>query len=212
MIRFKNIFLNYNGKPLLENLSFEIKEGEKVILFGKSGSGKSSLFSILLGFIEPDNGEAFFDGTKVDEKSAWEIRKKIAYIDQNVSLGNGNVSDKIHSIKNFKTNSELNFSNDEINELIKYFALPTNLLEKSVDELSGGEKQRLAIIISVLLKRNVFLLDEITSALDEALKNKAADFFINNNDFTCLIISHDPVWLENEKVKIFDLDEKKWRR
>jgi len=212
LIQFKNIFLNYDGKPLLENISFEVKRGEKVILFGKSGSGKSSLFSLLLGFIEADRGKVFFNGTPVDEKSAWEIRKKIAYIDQSVSLGTGKVSDKIYSPKKFKANSDLEITDNELDDLIKYFKLPPNLLEKSVDELSGGEKQRLAIIISVLLKRKVFLLDEITSALDEALKIKTADFFINNSDFTCLIISHDPVWLGNSNVKIFDLDENKWRQ
>ena len=77
--------------------------------------------------------------------------------------------------------------------------------------MSGGERQRLAIIISVLLKRNIFFLDEITSALDKHLKKKVADFFVEKDDWTAIIISHDPVWLENQSVKVFDLEEGKWK-
>jgi len=212
MIKFQNISLSFNKKSVISNLSLEIKQGEKVIILGKSGSGKSSLLSLVLGFIKTDSGEIIFDSTQINEKSVWDIRKKIAYIDQDVSLGIGRSSEIFHFISKLKSNSHLDFSQDKLNPLLEYFELPNNILEKDTENLSGGERQRLAIIISILLARNTFFLDEVTSALDKHLKEKVADYFLNRRDWTCMIISHDPVWLENPITKVFNFEEKKWER
>lgn len=81
MIKFKNINLCYNDKIIIKNLSFKIKHGEKAVLLRKSGSGKSSLLNLFLGFIEPSEGEIIFEGERVDKKSALYVRKKVAYIE-----------------------------------------------------------------------------------------------------------------------------------
>ena len=211
MIEFKNIHLQYNGKEVLKELSFEVKTGEKVAILGKSGSGKSSLFQLALGFVIPDHGEIFFDGLKVDEKSCWDIRKKVACVDQDVSVGIGQICSLFDFISKIKVNSHLDFSKEKINKLSDFFELETGTFDKNIEELSGGERQRLAIIISVLLDRKIFFLDEITSALDKNLKKKVADFFIEKKEWTSIIISHDPVWVENPAVKVFDLEEGKWK-
>jgi putative ABC transport system ATP-binding protein len=204
--------LSYNGKEVFRNLSFEIKLGEKVVISGKSGSGKSSLFSMLLGFIEPGKGEVTFDGIPVDEKNAWDIRKKTAYIDQDVSIGSGKILDTLDFVSGLKTNARLDHTNEKINDLLEYFELNSDVIYKNIEELSGGERQRLSIVISILLERNIFLLDEVTSALDKHLKNKVVDYFVDRKDWSCLIISHDPVWLYNPSTKVFDLEERKWRQ
>ena len=201
----------FDGRKILNDLSFEVKRGEKVVVLAKSGSGKSSLFSLVLGFIEPDEGEVFFDGRMIDEKIVWEVRKKIAYIDQDVSLGGGKILDLLDLVAKLKTNIHLDGFREQLQELLQYFELDKEIIKKDIEDLSGGERQRLAIIIAVLLQRDVFLLDEVTSALDKQLKKKVADFFIAGEDWTCLVISHDPVWLENPAVKIFKLEEGKWK-
>ena len=211
MIAFKHIHLSFNGKKVLEDFSLAVERGEKVVILGKSGSGKSSLFSLLLGFLEPDEGEIFFAGRRLDEKTVWDVRRKIAYIDQDVSLGSGKILELIDFIVRLKANSHLKQVRKQMDELRYYFELSDEVINKNVEELSGGERQRLAVIIAVLLRRNVFLLDEATSALDGHLKQKVADFFIARNDWTCLVISHDPVWFENPAVKVFDLEEGAWR-
>jgi len=86
------------------------------------------------------------------------------------------------------------------------------VLRKDTSELSGGEKQRLAIIVSILLERKVFLLDEVTSSLDKQLKKKVINYFIERDDWTIVAISHDPGWLDNPRVRVFDLDVGKWRQ
>ncbi|MCK4377849.1 MAG: ATP-binding cassette domain-containing protein [Deltaproteobacteria bacterium] len=211
MITFDHIHLAFDGRKILNDLSFEVKRGEKVVVLAKSGSGKSSLFSLVLGFVEPDEGKVFFDGRMIDEKIVWEVRKKIAYVDQDVSLGGGKILDLLDLVAKLKTNIHLDGFREQLRELLQYFELDKEVIKKDIEDLSGGERQRLAIIIAVLLQRDVFLLDEVTSALDKQLKKKVADFFIARKDWTCLVISHDPVWLENPAVKIFKLEEGKWK-
>ncbi len=211
MIRFDHVHLAFDGRKIFNDLSLEVQRGEKVVVLAKSGTGKSSLFSLVLGFLEPDEGQVSFDGQPVDEKSAWEIRQKIAYIDQDVSLGDGKIIDLFDFVLKLKANIHLGGSRERMQELLQYFEFDQEILTKDIENLSGGERQRLAIIIAVLLQRDVFLLDEVTSALDKQLKKKVADFFIARQDWTCLVISHDPVWLENPEIKIFDLEEGGWK-
>jgi putative ABC transport system ATP-binding protein len=211
MITFDHIHLAFDGRKILDDLSFKVKRGEKVVVLAKSGAGKSSLFSLLLGFIEPNEGGVFFDGRMIDEKIVWEVRKKIAYIDQDVSLGGGKILDLFDLVAKLKANIHLDGFREQLRELLQYFELDKEIIKKDIEDLSGGERQRLAIVIVVLLQRDVFLLDEVTSALDKQLKKKVADFFIARKDCTCLVISHDPVWLENPAVKIFKLEEGEWK-
>lgn len=212
MIKFNNIYLSYNGKTIIQDLSFEIHQGDKVVILGKSGSGKSSLFSLILGFIKPSEGEVIFDGMRVDEKNVWDIRKKVAYIDQDVSIGTGSIIDLFSFVSRLKTNMHLDFTEERVNDLLRYFELTGDFIDKNVEDLSGGERQRLAIVISVLLERNIFFLDEVTSSLDKHLKKKVADYFVERKDWTSLVISHDPVWLDNPSVKVFALEEGRWKQ
>ncbi len=208
MISFENIHLSFDGKNVIQNLSLKINNGEKVVISGKSGSGKSSLLSLPLGFVRPDRGQVFFDGIPVNEKTVWDIRKKIACIDQDVSLGDGTVQELLDFVSDLKANTHSVFN---AKNLMEFFHLDIDLLQNSLKELSGGERQRMAIVIAILLNRDVFFLDEVTASLDKHLKNKVADYFLSKEDCTCVIVSHDPVWLDNSVVRVFDFEEKKWK-
>lgn len=208
MVEFENIHLSFNNKSVIQNLSLKINQGDKVVISGKSGCGKSSLLSLVLGFVTPREGKVFFDGAGIDEKTVWDVRKRIAYIDQDTSLGSGSVRDLLDFVSGLKINTHLNFA---VDDLMKLFELNREVIQKNIKELSGGERQRLAIVIAVLLNRNVFFLDEITASLDKHLKRKVADFFLNRKDWTCVVVSHDPVWTENSAVRVFDFEEKKWK-
>lgn len=211
MIKFDNVDLAYDGKNVFTSLSLEIKHGEKVVISGKSGLGKSSLFSLILGFVQPTGGKIFFDGICVDEKTAWDVRKKVSLIDQDVSLGVDRVSDWILFVSGFRANTSLDFGKKKVEELMSCFDLNHDLINKNISELSGGERQRIAIVLSILLERKFFLLDEVTSALDKYLKKKVADFFIGEKEWTVVVISHDSIWLDNASVKVFDLETGKWK-
>ncbi|MBZ0167249.1 MAG: energy-coupling factor ABC transporter ATP-binding protein [Candidatus Omnitrophica bacterium] len=212
-INFDDVWLSYqDGKKIFSGLSLKVGRGEKVILKGRSGLGKSSLFSLLLGFVRPDHGTVFFDGDCVDDKSVWEVRKKVAFIDQDVSVGEGRVADWMTFVAGFKANASLDMGDQRVKDLMTYFELGPDIWHKDVAELSGGERQRVAIVVAVLLDRKVFLLDEVTSALDKSLKEKVAEFFVRENGWTVVVISHDPVWLDQSVVKVFNLEDATWER
>jgi putative ABC transport system ATP-binding protein len=212
VIKLVNVNLAYNGKAVLEDFSLEIKTGAKVVILGKSGLGKSSLFSLILGFTTPNKGKIFFDGSPVDKKSIWGIRKKVAYVDQDVSIADGNVSSWLDFVFHLKANGFAGFDRKKVKDFLDFFELDVNVLGKDTSELSGGEKQRLAIIVSILLERKVFLLDEVTSSLDKHLKKKVINYFIERDDCIVIAISHDSGWLDNPRVGVFDLEAGKWRQ
>ena len=212
MIKFDKIELSFDGVKIIEDLTLNIAPTEKVVVLGSSGSGKTSLFSLILGFVKPDRGNIFLEGKPLNAQSVWQVRKRIAYIDQDISLGSVVVSELIDSIFKLKANSKIDFKKADLQNLLEYFELSSNIVDKYTQSLSGGERQRLAIIISILLERKVFLLDEVTSSLDKRLKKKVVDYFLERDDITCLINSHDPEWLKNSKTKIFDVEEKEWKQ
>jgi len=212
MIKYEKIRLEFAGKTIFDDFSCEIAQGEKVVLLGKSGLGKSSLFGLVLGFIQPQGGRVFFNSAPVEEHTIWHVRKRVAFVDQDVSISDYKVSDWFSFVSGIKANHSLDFGEQRINELMDFFELSRDLLLKDISALSGGERQRVAIIVSVLLGRDVFLLDEATSALDKNLKKKTSDFFLKRSDWTIVAISHDSVWLDNPDVKVFDVEKHAWKQ
>jgi putative ABC transport system ATP-binding protein len=89
---------------------------------------------------------------------------------------------------------------------MKELELEKDILEKNFETLSGGEKQRIGILIALMLGRDIFLLDEATSALDSGLKKKVVDNFLKNEDWTVFIISHDKEW-ERNGVELVEIGE-----
>lgn len=210
MIEFKNIHLSFENKNIFKDFSLKINAGEKILIHGKSGIGKSSLFNMLLGFIQPQQGEILFNDIPVCNQSIWDLRKQTAYIDQENNYIGEKVSDWFDFILKLKANRKVNFDIETIKEKFSFFDLDFKIYNAFLNDISGGEKQRISIIISLLLSRKVYLLDEITSSLDNALKHKTANYFLENPDYTVITVSHDPVWKEHDKIKIFDLEKNQW--
>ena len=205
MIKLKDITVKINDVYILKDFNLSVERGEKVLISGKSGIGKSTLLKLILGFTLPDKGCLTFDNIELDKKSIWEVRKRMAYVSQDLDIGQGEVKALIKEIFFLRTNSKSSFNNNELIKLLQYFELKEDILFKNYEELSGGEKQRIAIIISILLEREVFLLDEITSALDESLKQKVLNYFLDQKDLTVIIISHDTDYKQNNKLRKINL-------
>ncbi len=212
MIEYKNISVIYRGEELFGKLNLEIKRNSKVLIVGKSGYGKSTLFSILLGFYKPDSGDVLFNNEKITEENIWEIRKKIAYVDQSVSLQNLTVAEWFDYVASLKANKSIDFSKKRILEKFNFFQLDEKIFNEKIDLLSGGEKQRLALITAILLNREIYLLDEPTSALDNKLKKMVVEYFSSFENKTIIVISHGDIWLNQTSFNVFDLENKKWVR
>ena len=194
MIEFKGVSKSFLEQAVLKNFSYTIYEGMKICITGRSGSGKSTIFNLILGFEIPDEGCVYYKDMPLDGKMIWNIRKEIAYVSQDLNIGQGSVQELFDETFNFRNN--IIYREDymrEIPDLLDEFDLETNVLSKKIETLSGGEKQRIAIINALLLKRKFYLLDECTSALDTSLKEKVMNYFLSQPEITVLYISHDNI-------------------
>lgn len=201
LIKFKNIYLSFDDKKVFENFNMNVKEGEKVLLRGASGKGKSTLFKLLLGFQKLDEGDILFKGKPIEKNNLKYFRSNIGYVSQDVDLGNKKVWDLFDEIFSYKQNKHIKINEEKVLNIAKFLNLPEDIIEKEVGQLSGGERQRLGLIICILLDRELWLLDEVTSGLDKDMKERVVDYILEQ-DKTVLIVSHDKIWSENDIVRI----------
>lgn len=206
IIEYRDLSIIHSHQKVLENFNLTINEGEKVLIRGKSGTGKSTLFLCLLGLMRPSGGDVYFKDLPVNGNSVSLVRTKVAYVPQNVDVGRDSVNEFFDTIFSYNA---VGFtpSFEKIQRLLEWFELDDSILKKEFKSLSGGEKQRIVLILSLLLERNVLLLDEPTSSLDSSLKSKVVDYFVNDPSLTVVVISHDPQW-EKEGLRVVDIPNK----
>ena len=169
-IKFRNVTFGYQGKePILNNLSFCLKSGEKLALVGESGCGKSTIAYLILGFYQPNSGEILLNGKPISEYTLDSIRKNVGVVQQEVWLFEGTVRENLLFGKPDATDEELVRACEAagaygfVSEMEKGFETE---LGKHERELSGGQKQRLGIARKKKKKPSLMLFDEATSALD----------------------------------------------
>jgi len=197
VIELKNINLQIANQIILTNFNLKIKKGDKILISGKSGKGKSTILKILLGFTDFDTGKYLIDKHEIKESDFTKTRQLYAYINQDVSLRNIQVKKLLKEVADFNHNKYLGQFDTELADKLDF---DMKLLDKYVSDLSGGERVRLGIIIAVMLDRPVYLLDEITAALDEELKEKVVAYF-SEIDATVISVSHDSNWKKNTIFK-----------
>lgn len=190
-IQIKNLSVEFGGRVLFKAFNADIYSGRRVLIAGPSGSGKSTLLRCLLGFTIPKEGEIFFNGIRLDGKSVWQLRKEMAYVPQEPIFKSSTVLDALKTPFGYKSNSHLQWNQRETDSLIERFGLGANILTAKTDEISGGEKQRIAIIGALLLGRSFMFMDEPTSALDASSKAVFTELFTAQRRFTVVFVSHD---------------------
>jgi len=191
LLEIQNLQVSLDSKQVLSGFSASLQAGEKIAVTGESGSGKSTLLKCLLGFIRPDSGIIRIIGKDLSSKNVWELRKEIGYVPQEPDLGKGSVESALNRPFQYKANKNLMPERDEIYDLFNIFRLDKDLLNKNVSQLSGGEKQRIVIIITLLLKRKICLFDEATSALDDITKEAVVAYLKERSDLSILTVTHD---------------------
>ncbi len=196
MLEIQDLELRLGPKLLFQHFSFSLSHGEKVALTGKSGSGKSSLLECILGFHNPVSGRIFIQGKELDFRSAWTLRKLIGYVPQEPDLGDDTARDFIQKPFAYRANRDLVWDEARLQTLCQAFHLEPGLLTQSSKKLSGGEKQRIALISALLLDRKLYLLDEITSALDQDSRAAVMEYLAGQKSLSALIVAHDRTLLE----------------
>ena len=186
-----NLSLKFNSKYLFHNLSFSLEKGEKAIITGKSGSGKTTLLRCLMGFSHPDSGTITLKGKILSEHSIWKTRQNIGFVPQEPDLGDKTVLEFLQHPFSFKANKSLRWNDYFLHELMFTFHLDRDNLQKKATLLSGGEKQRIALLSSLLLKREIYFLDEVTAALDDETRKAVIEYLRRQENVTVLFVSHD---------------------
>ena len=203
LFAFDNVSLAFGGQPVLKGFSAEIRAGEKWVIRGPSGSGKSSLIRLLLGFAQPDSGTVQLRSEQLTAQRAWALRREIAYVNQSQDFETSSVSDTLTTMCRLKSCC-VRASEQDMVEALASFGLPKSILRQQTREISGGERQRIALASALLLQRNIFILDEPTAALDGGLKISVAKLFLEHPEWTVIAIAHDESWFRSS-AKIIDL-------
>ncbi|KAG6551908.1 hypothetical protein Mapa_006525 [Marchantia paleacea] len=196
-IEFRNVHFTYRSRPdypVFENLSFKINAGETVAIVGSSGSGKSTVISLIERFYSPTSGEVTLDGRNIDQLQLHWLRKQISLVGQEPVLFAGTIRQNILHGKLDATETEVEAAAMAANAHSFICKFPggyeTPVGERGL-QLSGGQKQRLAIARAIVKKPAILLLDEATSALDvqsELLVQHALDSVMEGR--TTVIVAH----------------------
>lgn len=193
-IEIHDVCIKHGARYILRDFSLSVNEGEKVLLNGSSGCGKSTVLKAISGLVVPCRGSISIYGQTLNGHDIWHIRRLMAYVQQEPELGTGSVKTILEQPFSYKANHALKKNLERLPELMHIFNFNTKLLDKDASTLSGGEKQRVAIISAILLDRKIILLDEASSALDKANKAAVAEHF-SASGATILMASHDSQWV-----------------
>lgn len=206
MLEVKKLNKSFNNKKVLKNINFIVNSGDRLAIIGPSGCGKSTCLRCLNMLEVPTSGEIIFKNKKIikNDNSLNEIRRHIGMVFQSFNLfDNLTVLDNI-ILAPVKLNiMSRDKSIIEAKELLKKF----NLIDKINNypkELSGGEKQRVAIIRTLIMKPDIILFDEPTSALDPEMVLEVEEVIksIADDGMTMIIVSHEMKFIKNVANKV----------
>ena len=195
MISIKNLRKSYDDKVLFDNFDLEIPDGSFVVITGESGSGKSTLLNMIGGIEEPDRGSILVDGFDVSGKGSKRayFRDVVGFLFQNFALlENKTVKENLDMIQNAGR------SGVEIREALEKVGL-TDVMNKKVYNLSGGEQQRVALARLMIKKCSLILADEPTGSLDRRNSDVVMSVLhdLNLKGKTVIVVTHDEEIVRN---------------
>ena len=194
VIEFNNISLSYGNRLILDNLSFKINEGQIFGMLGPNGVGKSTIFNLITGLISPNAGKIKISGHDVTDYPIYLRTKKfkVGYVPQYGGYFNDlTLHDNLRAISEIVIENK-NYRSEKINYLISKFELD-NLKDIKAKFLSGGQKKKLVIALSLLSEPKVLLLDECFAALDVLTIKMLQEIIVNlqnENKITICICDH----------------------
>lgn len=190
LLEFKNVSYSSDNKMILSDISVSVEKGDYISIVGPSGSGKSTFLKLCSFLISPTSGNILYNNKNINKYDPVEYRKKVSYCFQTPYLFGNTVYDNIlfpYTIRNKHVDME------NVKKLLSTFKLDESCLNEKVINLSGGEKQRIALIRSLLFKPDILLLDEVTSALDVDNTSIVENVIklLNDEGLTILLVTHN---------------------
>jgi len=193
-LSIQNLGVHKAGQQILSDISLDIDPGDLIVLQGPSGSGKTTFLRSLLLFEVFSKGNLFWKNTLVDHHNFREYRDQLAFAAQKPPAFEGTVEEFIRLPTTFGRNRHVRIRAESIEEAFGRFNLPLKTLSQSYGSLSGGEQQRIALVQIIVLDRPVWLLDEITSNLDETNASRVIEALTQYRNKTLIAVTHDSRW------------------
>lgn len=203
LIKIENLSLEISKQKILDDINFSIHKGQFTSINGPSGSGKSTILRILARLTKESSGNIYFEDKDMYQYEYTDYRKEVSYVIQNPQLFGETIRDNL-SFPAKVRNQE--FDENRAKSLLDRLGLGHMNLDKSVDSLSGGEKQRIGLIRNLMYPPKVLLLDEVTSSLDDDSSELVWDFLFEEAkkfDITLVWVSHDEHEQNMAKQKIY---------
>lgn len=198
--RFEQVSFGYEAAPILHDVNLTIGSRQITVLKGLSGSGKTTLVDLLIGLHRPQSGRVLLGGTPLNDLDVQQLRRRIGYVSQELSLLHATIRENIclgdESLTEADVADAVRLAGLE--DLIA--SLPQGL-ETSAGEmgarLSGGQRQRIALARALVTRPDILILDEVTSALDPATEAGIVNNIRNlAHAFTIIVITHRDAWVE----------------
>lgn len=198
-LRIRIDSLAHQDRLLLGPTALDVHSGEKILIIGPTGSGKTSLLHTFNLTNPGYRGHILFHGKDLRDYKPEELRAGVMEVMQEPHLDDGSVESALLLPWGYKVHArfgkpDLGAFREEAVRLLENFGLDASYLQKDCARLSGGEKQRVALIRAMQFRPEVLLLDEISSALDQGTSGIISDCLFNHYPGTIVAISHDPLW------------------
>ena len=205
LLEFQNTSFINDNKTILKDITISIDQGDYISVVGPSGSGKSTFLKLCCHLISPTEGTILYNNKSIMEHNPMELRKSIAYCFQTPYLFGETVMDNIafpYHLRNIKMDIK------RVEELFVLFNLDKDYLKKDIKNLSGGEKQRIALIRTLVFKPEILLLDEVTSALDVDNTTIVENVMksLNQNGTTIIWVTHNPEQSKRNAHKLLTIE------
>lgn len=195
-IEVRNVTFRYNEDPVLKNINLRFAKGENIGFIGETGSGKSTLLDLLMGLLEPSEGEILIDGVKLGDHNRSNWQAQIAHVPQSIYLSDNSITENIAfgrsrediNLERVKRSAVMAQVDKVIDALPREYE--TSVGERGI-RLSGGQRQRLGIARALYKHSEVIVLDEATSALDDVTEKSVMKAIVaNERRLTMFMVAH----------------------
>ncbi len=215
IIRIENLTKSFGEKKVLDDVSFDVLEGENLIVFGRSGTGKSVLLKSIVRLLKPDAGAIFFEDENIltmKEKKLLETRKQIGFLFQSGALYDSmSVRDNLAFPLRKLTKLPAEKINDKIEKTLELVDL-SEAIDKMPAELSGGMRKRIGLARTIITEPRVILYDEPTTGLDPITSKEISSLILSLQrklKTTSIVVTHDLICAQIISDRVIFLKEGK---